>query len=95
MKTEGFPTTIPAQAVAPALDEVEQILPTLEAKMIEFLAEWLVTQLSPATQVLKARAPHLAFMFVKEYWFREFYLGLKVTASLAEMSRIHESSMGK
>ena len=81
-KTEGFPTTIPARAVAPALDEVEQILPNLEAKMIEFVAEWLVTLLSPATQVLKARAPHLAFMFVKEYWFRELYLGLKVTASL-------------
>ena len=31
---------------------------------------------------MKARAPHLTFMFVKEYWFREFYLGLKVTASL-------------
>ena len=31
---------------------------------------------------MKARASHLTFMFVKEYWFREFYLGLKVTASL-------------
>ena len=27
-KTEGFPTIIPAWAVAPALDEVEQIMPT-------------------------------------------------------------------
>ena len=81
-KTEGIPTTIPAPAVAPTLDEIERILPKLEAKMIEFLAKWLVTLLSPATQVLKARAPHLAFMFVKEYWFRELYLGLKVTASL-------------
>ena len=50
--------------------------------MIEFLAEWIVTLLSPATQIVKARASHLTFMFVKEYWFREFYLGLKVTASL-------------
>ena len=50
--------------------------------MIEFLAEWVVTLLSPATQIVKTRAPHLAFMFVKEYWFREFYLGLKVTVSL-------------
>ena len=31
--------------------------------------------------VLKVRAPHLSFMFLKEYWFRELYLGLKVTAS--------------
>ena len=50
--------------------------------MIEFLAEWMVTLLSPATQIVKARASHLTFMFVKEYWYREFYLGLKVTASL-------------
>ena len=50
--------------------------------MIEFLAEWVVTLLSPAAQIVKTRASHLAFMFVKEYWFREFYLGLKVTASL-------------
>ena len=49
--------------------------------MIEFLAEWLVTFLIPATHVLEVRTPHLSFMFVKEYWFRELYLGLKVTAS--------------
>ena len=49
--------------------------------MIEFLAEWLLTLLIPATHVLEVRAPHLSFMFLKEYWFRELYLGLKVTAS--------------
>ena len=49
--------------------------------MIDFLAEWLVTFLIPATHVLEVRAPHLSFMFLKEYWFRELYLGLKVTAS--------------
>ena len=49
--------------------------------MIEFLAEWLVTFLIPATHVLEVRAPHLSFMFLKEYWFRELYLRLKVTAS--------------
>ena len=49
--------------------------------MIEFLAEWLVTFLIPAMHVLEVRAPHLSFMFLKEYWFRELYLGLKVTAS--------------
>ena len=57
------------------------ILPKLEARMIEFLAEWRVTFLIPATHVLEVRAPHLSFMFLKEYWFRELYLGLKVTAS--------------
>ena len=80
-KTEGFPCAMPAPGVGSTLTEVEGFLPDLEAKMIEFLAEWVVTLLSPATQIVKTRAPHLAFMFVKEYWFREFYLGLKVAAS--------------
>ena len=53
--------------------------------MIEFLAEWLVTLLIPATHVLEVRAPHLSFMFLKEYWFRELYLGFKVTASHPRM----------
>jgi len=79
--TAGIPTTIPAPAVEPTLDEIEKILPKLEARMIEFLAEWIVTLLMPATHVLEVRAPHLSFMFLKEYWFRELYLGLKVTAS--------------
>ena len=69
-KNEGFPRNIPAPGVGSTLTEVEKFLPDLEAKMIEFLAEWMVTLL---TQIVKARAPHLAFM-VKEYWFREFYL---------------------
>ena len=30
---------------------------------------------------IRSEAPHLSFMFLKEYWFRELYLGLKVTAS--------------
>ena len=81
-KTEGCPKAYTAPGVESTLQEVQQFLPDLEAKMIEFLAEWVVTLLSPATQFVKTRAPHLAFMFVKEYWFREFYLGLKVTASL-------------
>ena len=81
-RTEGIPKAHPAPGVEATLQEVQRFLPDLEAKMIEFLAEWIVTLLSPATQIVKARAPHLAFMFVKEYWFREFYLGLKVTASL-------------
>ena len=81
-KTKGIPTSYPAPGVEDTLQEVQQLLPDLEAKMIEFLAEWIVTLLSPATQIVKARASHLTFMFVKEYWFREFYLGLKVTASL-------------
>ena len=41
----------------------------------------MVTLLMPASHVLEVRAPHLSFMMLKEYWFRELYLGLKVTAS--------------
>ena len=67
--------------IAGALRAVQAILPKLEAKMIEFLAEWMVTLLMPASHVLEVRAPHLSFMMLKEYWFRELYLGLKVTAS--------------
>ena len=37
----------------------KNILPKLEVK-IEFLAEWLVTFLIPATHVLEVRAPHLS-----------------------------------
>ena len=91
LRTEGIPKAHPAPGVEATLQEVQRILPDLEAKMIEFLAEWIVTLLSPATQIVKARAPHLAFMFVKGYWFREFYLGLKVTASLVETSPTGEA----
>ena len=58
-KTEGFPRAMPVPGVGSTLREVEGFLPDLEAKMIEFLAEWLVTLLSPATQIVKTRAPHL------------------------------------
>ena len=35
----------------------------------------------PAKCVLETRALHLYFIILKAYWFRELYLGLKVTAS--------------
>ena len=41
----------------------------------------MVTLLMPASHILEVRAPHLSFIMLKEYWFRELYLGLKVTAS--------------
>ena len=80
-RTVGLPSATHVPDIETALRAVEKILPKLEAKMIEFLAEWLVTLLIPATHVLEVRAPHLFFMLLKEYWFRELYLGLKVTAS--------------
>ena len=81
-RTVGLPSPTHVPDIEAALQAVQKILPKLEARMIEFLAEWLVTFLIPATHVLEVRAPHLSFMLLKElYWFRELYLGLKVTAS--------------
>ena len=80
-RTVGLPSRRHVPDIVGALRAVQAILPKLEAKMIEFLAEWMVTLLMPASHVLEVRAPHLSFMMLKEYWFRELYLGLKVTAS--------------
>ena len=80
-RTVGIPTAAQVPDLEPAFKTAQTILPNLEARIIEFLSEWLVTFLMPAKHVLDTRAPHLCFMFSKEYWFRELYLGLKVTAS--------------
>ena len=80
-RTVGVPTAAHGPEVESALKAVHGILPKLEARIIEFLSEWLVTFLMPAKHVLETRAPHLYFMFLKAYWFRELYPGLKVTAS--------------
>ena len=44
------PTHVPD--IEAALQTVQKILPKLAARMIEFLAKWLVTVLMPATHVL-------------------------------------------
>ena len=80
-RTVGVPAAAHGPEVESALKAVHSILPKLEARIVEFLSEWLVTFLMPAKHVLETRAPHLYFMFLKAYWFRELYLGLKVTAS--------------
>ena len=75
------PTTAQVPDLEPAFKATQNILPKLEARIIEFLSEWLVTFVMPAKHLLDTRARHLYFMFLKEYWFKELYLGLKVTAS--------------
>ena len=77
-RTVGLPSPTHVPDIAAALRAVQTILPKLEVKMIEFLAEWLVTFLIPATHVLEVRAPYLSFMLLKEYWFRELYLVRKI-----------------
>ena len=79
--TEGTPAASQTPNMESAFQAVQNALPKLENRVIEFLAEWLVALLAPARHVLETRSPHLSFMLLKEYWFRELYLGLKVTAS--------------
>jgi len=68
-RTVGLPSPEHVPDIAVALRAVQTILPKLEVKMIEFLAEWMVSLLMPASHVLEVRAPHLSFMLLKEYWF--------------------------
>ena len=58
-RTVGVPSATHVPDIETALQAVQKILPKLEARMIEFLAEWLVTFLIPATH-LEVRAPHLS-----------------------------------
>ena len=74
-RTVGLPSRKHVRDIAGALRAVQAILPKLEVKMVEFLAEWMVTLLMPARHVMEVRAPHLSFMMFKEPWFRELYLG--------------------
>ena len=77
----GTPTASQLPDMESAFQAVQNVLPKLETRIIEFLSEWLVTLLVPAKHVLETRSPHLSFMLLKECWFKELYLGLKVTAS--------------
>ena len=79
--TEGTPPASQTPNMESAFQAVHNALPKLENRVIEFLAEWLVALLAPARHVLETRSPHLSFMLLKDYWFRELYLSLKVTAS--------------
>ena len=55
-RTVGLPSATHVPDIEAAL---RVVLPKLEARMIEFLAEWLVTLLIPATHVLEVRASFL------------------------------------
>ena len=51
IRTDRIPSKLRGPAVEAAIEEVEEILPKLEARMIEFLAEWSVSLLMPAQSV--------------------------------------------
>ena len=80
-RTVGTYTAAHPPDMESAFQAAQNVLPKLENRVIEFLSEWLVTLLIPAKHVLESRSPHLSLMLIKEYWFRELYLGLKVAAS--------------
>ena len=75
-------TAVQTPEIQNALRTVKGVLADLELRVIEFFSEWLVALLMPARHVLETRSPHLSFMLMKDYWFKELYLGLKVAASL-------------
>ena len=75
-------TAVQTPEIQNALRTVKGVLADLELRVIEFFSEWLVALLMPARHVLETRSPHLSFMLMKDYWFKELYLGLKVAASV-------------
>ena len=78
------------------VDYIEkQILPELELRIIEFLAEWMVAVSMPARNVIETRAPHLKFMTSKAYWFRELFLGLKIAASMERQESFEKTIDGQ
>ena len=66
-----------------------------ETRIVEFLAEWLMTLLIPAKHLLESRSPHLSSMLIKDHWFGELYLGLKVAASFDRGKSPPKQSMDK
>ena len=60
--TEGTPSASQTPNMESAFQAVQNALPKLENRVIEFLAEWLVALLAPARHVLETRSPHLSFM---------------------------------
>ena len=61
------PTASQLPDMESAFRAVQNVLPKLETRIIEFLSEWLVTLLVPAKHVLETRSPHLSFILLKEY----------------------------
>ena len=59
-RTDRIPNKTRGTAAEAAMEETGNILPKLEARMIEFLAEWLLSLLMPAQGILEVRAPHLS-----------------------------------
>ena len=77
------------------MEETENILPKLEARMIEFLAEWSVSLLMPAQGILEARAPTSPSCSKKIIGSAKSTLALKLQHHLADRNHTLEWWMGK
>ena len=89
-RTVGVPTTAQAPDIEPALKAVQNILPKLEARIIEFLSEWLVTFLMPAKHVLDTRAPISISCSLKNTGSGSYIWVLKLRHLLTDRSHTHE-----
>jgi hypothetical protein len=85
-------STVPTPEIQNALNTVKDVLADLELRVIQN-SELLVALLMPARHVLETRSPHFSFMLLKDYWFKELYLGLKVAASLDRIESRRTSAM--
>ena len=59
--------------------------------MIEFLAEWMVTLLMPASHILEVRAPHLSFMNAQGILVQRAVPRLESHSILRPLRIIHQS----
>ena len=70
-RTAGLPTAAQVPDLEPAFKAAQNILPNLEARIIEFLSEWLVTFLMPAKPTSTSCSPKntgLESCVIKKFW---------------------------
>ena len=75
-----------------ALRVVQEVLPELELRVIEFLSEWMVSLLMPAKHLLETRSPHLSFMLGKESGSANYTLASKLLRPSIVMNRTRKPS---
>ena len=89
-RTAGVPTAAQVPDLEPAFKAAQNILPNLEARIIEFLSEWLVTFLMPAKHVLDTRAPTFTSCSPKNTGLESYTWVLKLRHRLTDRSHTHE-----
>ena len=54
----------------------------LTEHLVQFLAEWIIMALEPATVITKVRAPDFLFLHDKDFWFKQIWVDLHQTMVL-------------